>query len=256
MTASWPSTLDHIRIYLALRDVTLKNDKTPTYWKERLSRPSRIGNIMAESELNVTAPFTVVIDSMEQQPFGFDTITPKVTETPSDLRKMVTEGDIKQSDIKFIVPREFRALGVANGDYSIDGFEGRCNIERKSMNDAHGTILSYGDRQRRFERELENLATMECAAVVVECSFGELLAEAPSHGKKTTSENRKILQSRVIAWMQDYRVPWHFCESRKHAEVTAFRIMQRFFRKVKESNRATQKQKRLSPELAAAIDEL
>ena len=253
-----PATLDHIRIYLAMRNITLRDDKTPSHWKTHLAK-TRIGNVMAENELHVVTPFTVLIDKMEQQPFSFDKITPDVSETPADLRRMVIANDIKQSDIKFLVQRKYKALGAANGDYSVDGFHGRVSVERKSMNDAHSTILSYGDRQRRFETELENLSTMESAAVVVECSLGELLANAPSHGRKTHSENRKILHRRVISWQQDFRVPWLFCDSREFAEVTTFRILQRFVRKVKESNRAaikSNKRKQLSPELVTAIEDL
>lgn len=260
-----PATLDHIRIYLALRDVTLRNDKTPEYWKDNLSQ-IRIGNVMAENELHVASNFTVLIDKMEQQPFGFDSITPDASETPSDLRKMVLGGDIEQKQIKFIVQRKYESLGAAMGDYSVDGFKGRVSVERKSMADAHGTILSYGDRQQRFETELENLSTMESAAVVVECSLGDLLTYAPSHGKKTHAENRKILHRRVISWQQDFRVPWLFCDSREFAEVTTFRILQRFVRKQKEVNSTggsgskssaiRNRKKQLSPELNTAVCDL
>lgn len=234
------ATLDHIRIYLALKNVTLKDDHTPEYWKEKLGS-ARIGNTMAENDLLVSIPFTILVDKMEQQPFGFDSIVPDTTETPADLKQRVREGDIKQSDIKFLIPKKFKALGAANGDYSVDGFEGRVHVERKSMNDAHGTILSYGDRQRRFERELENLSTIESSAVVVECSLGRLIAETPSHGKKTTGENKRIIHRRLIGWMQDYSVPWFFCDSREFAEITTFRFLKRFVRKIGEENKKARK---------------
>ncbi len=249
-----PATLDHIRIYLALKNQTLKDDRTPEFWKEKLGS-ARIGNAMSEDDLLVSVPFTILIDKMEQQPFGFENIVPDVSETPSDLQALVQEGDIQQSDIKFLIPKVFRALGPANGDYSIDGYQGRIHLERKSMNDAHSTILSHGDRQRRFERELENLSTMDSAAVVVECSFGRLISEAPSHGKKTRGENKRILHRRVISYQQDYQVPWHFCDNRLFAEVTTFRIMKRFIRKIGEKNRASRKIETKSP-TSVTIDDL
>lgn len=235
-----PATLDHVRIYLALKNVTLKDDHTPEFWKEKLGS-ARIGNAMSDDDLLVSVPFTILVDKMEQQPFGFDSIVPDVTETPADLRKRVHDGEIKQSDIKFLIPKKFKALGPANGDYSIDGYEGRIHIERKSMNDAHGTIISYGDRQRRFERELENLSTMESSAVVVECSFGRLITNTPSHGKKTIAENKRILHRRILAYTQDYSVPWYFCDNRDFAEITTFRIFKRFIRKINESNKQSRK---------------
>ena len=104
-------------------------------------------------------------------------------------------------------------------------------IERKSLDDAHGAFLGWGRRRERFELELENLASFDCAAVVVECSFATLISGAPSRGKKTRGENAKILHRQILAWQQDYRVPWHFCDDRRLAEITAFRILERFWKK-------------------------
>ena len=228
------ATLDHIRIYLAMRDVTLADDQTPEFWKQKLSE-ARIGKTLSYDDLQIPVPFTILIDSMEQQPFGFQDIAADKTETPGDLRKMVATGEIEQSEIKLLVPTRFQALGVGKGDYSIEGWKGHANIERKSMADAHGTILGWGEHRERFERELEILAAMDCAAVVVECSLGQLLSEAPSRGKKSASENRKILHRQVLSWQQSYRVPWIFCDSRRLAEITTFRILQRFWKKKLES---------------------
>ena len=225
-----PSTLDHIRLYLAARNIVLKDDETPEYWKQRLTE-TRIAKTLSYGDLKVQVPFTILVDSMEQQPFGFVDIVADATETPADLKKMITSGEIDREDVKLSVPTKYQALGVGKGDYSLKGWKGHCNIERKSMDDAHGTILGWGDRRERFERELENLSVMECAAVVVECSLGQLLAEAPSHGKKTANENRKILHRQVLSWQQTYRIPWHFCDNRGLAEVTTFRILQRFWKK-------------------------
>ena len=256
-----PATLDHVRIYLAMKGQTLKDDQTPEYWKENLSE-SRIGGVLTESDLRVSVPFTVIIDTREQQPFCFDNITPDVSETPADIRQMILNEECEAADIKFAVPTKFETLGDMQGDYSVDGFAGRCNVERKSMDDAHGTILAYGDRQQRFETELENLAAMEAAAVVIECSFGRLISSAPSYGKKTRGENKKILHRRVLSWQQRFRVPWFFCDNRPFAEVTTFRILQRFVKKIRQSNRDASQasqddiESNLPPDLTAEIKEL
>ena len=57
------------------------------------------------------------------------------------------------------------------------------------------------------------------------------------HGEKPVEDLRKIVYHSVIAYQQDYRVPWYFCESRRMAEVTAFRLMMRFWRKMKDQKR-------------------
>jgi DNA excision repair protein ERCC-4 len=209
-----PATLDHIRLYLSAHNVTLKDDQTPDYWKKHLS-DVKIGAQMSESDMAVTCPFTIVIDSQEKHPFTF-----------TDL-----SADSDREHRPLIVPTIWRSLGTAMGDYSIDGYEDRCAIERKSLEDAHGTFLGWGERRARFEREIANLSQMECAAVVVESSFLEMVQRAPSRGKKSAQENAKILLRQVLAWQQDYRVPWVFCDGRRLAEIATFRILERFWRK-------------------------
>jgi hypothetical protein len=109
------------------------------------------------------------------------------------------------------------------------GFEGECHIERKSKEDARGTILGWGERRERFEATLEFLSQVWRAAVIVECSFGELIESAEARGKKSVTENKRILHRQTMAWMTDFTVPWIFCDNRRLAEISAFRIMQRCF---------------------------
>ena len=225
-----PATLDQIRLYLAGREMTLKDDGTPAHWLKLLGQ-SRIGQSMTRSDYTITAPFTVLIDTQEQQPFTFTGFRADRSDYPSDIAWLVKQELIEPSEVKLAVPTEWRSLGASHGDYSIDGFEGCCHVERKSMDDAHGTFLGWGERRERFERELDFLAGIDGAAVVVECSMGKLLSEAKSRGKKSADENRKILFRQVLAWQQDYRIPFHFCDSRRLAEMTTFRLLYRFWEK-------------------------
>ena len=168
----------------------------------------------------------ILIDSMEQHPFAFTGIKLDLCQMNASQKRAFEAG---QWDGCFDAETKFKALGASNGDYSLEGFEGRCHVERKSLEDCHGTVLGWGERRERFKRELQNLAAMEAGAVVVECSFGELLAQAPEHGKKTAAENRKILFRQIISWQQRYRVPWIFCDSRRMAELVTYRWLQKFF---------------------------
>lgn len=216
-----PVTLDHIRLYLAGHNVTLKNDATPAYWKKYLSKARIVQQLSGTDQYDV-CPFTVLVDSMEQQPFSFEGF----------------RGDATQEKRPMFVPTKYQALGVREGryyiprgDYSIDGHEGNVHVERKSMRDAHGTFLGYkSKRKERFERELEVLASIPTGAVVIECSFGRLLRELPDVGEKPLEEKRKSLYRQILAWQMDYRVPWYFCDDRRLAEVTTFQILNRYFK--------------------------
>ncbi len=219
-----PVTLSHIRMYLAARDLTLKNDRTAQYWKENLSA-ARICQTMGNESLAdgpvdsaIINPFTVLIDSAEQQPFSF-----KGLETDADL-----------GGRPLIVPIEWRCLGRhpdSLGDYSIEGFQGRIHVERKSLDDAHGTILGWGGRRERFEKELENLNSIYRSYVIVEASFGQLISSAPEWGKRSATDNRKAIFRSILAWQHRFPlVHWEFCDDRRLAEVTCFRILERFWK--------------------------
>lgn len=182
-------------------------------------------------------PFTILVDTAEQHAFAFQEIYGDADRNGRLL--VISQGT---NLVRQCLGRHPNSLG----DYSIQGFVGRCHVERKSMEDAHGTILGFTKtvdgqpvedrgRRERFERELANLANIECGCVVVECSLGDLLKHAPEYelGKKTGLCNRKILSRPINAWLQDYGTPFIFCDSRRHAEVATFRWLERFWKKHK-----------------------
>lgn len=174
-----------------------------------------------------TAPFTVLVDTAETMPFEFTGL----------------HADAVKLDRPLIVRTKWQCLGRhphGLGDYAIEGFEGRCHVERKSMEDAQGTVLGWdseSDRQKgnlgrrqRFECELANLAKIEAAMVVVEATIGECLRTMPEWGKKDKTLNAKIFFRSVLAYQQDYRVPWMFCDGRRVAEQATYRFLERFWR--------------------------
>ncbi len=179
----------------------------------------------------VRCPFLILIDKAEKAPFSFE-----------GLR---SRSFIDKEMRMYVARTERRFLGIGRGDYTIDGYQDRLSIERKSMVDWQGTLLGWRhevenagaggwtidvDRRARFKRQLGIMAAMDCKAVVIEASFGECLERAPAWGKRTAAENAKYLHATYIAWQQEFpAVPWVFCDDRRGAEVTAFRIMEQFW---------------------------
>ena len=84
-------------------------------------------------------PFTIIIDTREQQPFAFEGLVVKRAKLDS-------------------------------GDYSIEGLEHRVAVERKNKVDAWGCMA---ESRARFERCLERLAALDRAMVVIECGLEE-----------------------------------------------------------------------------------
>lgn len=166
----------------------------------------------------LVCPFVVLIDSAEQTPFAFEHI----------------RADANHGHREMIVRTEWRCLGRHPrqlGDYSVDGFVGRVHVERKSVHDCQNTILGFSGSRDRFEQELANLAGIDAPLVVVEGSLQTVLATTNDHRTREHKVIAKQLLRSILAFQQDYRVPWVFADSRRMAELIAFRWLERFWKK-------------------------
>lgn len=161
----------------------------------------------------IITPFTIVIDTREQAPWSFDGI----------------DADADQKNLPFVVRTKSSTLQT--GDYSLEGFESKICIERKSHADLYGTIINGRDR---FKRELERMQSFEFSAVIVEASWGRLRT-APEHMQGVAPKS--IVRS-IMSLMIDYPPQWILCPDRRFAEVYAFQLLRMFWRK-KEAARKT-----------------
>ncbi len=172
---------------------------------------------MVAAATPVMAPFVVLVDSAEGDPYTFEGL----------------QADSRQGSRPLIVQTQWQPLGrhpQSFGDYSIENCVGRVAVERKSMDDCWSTVLGFsGGRRERFEQELANLATAEAAVVVVESSMESLLAEMPKYGVKSREHNQKTFFRSIIAWQQRYPVQWMFAGNRTLAEVYTFRYLEKFW---------------------------
>jgi len=154
------------------------------------------------------AKFTVIIDSREQRSWFFEGITKEV--------KGVTH--------KIEVPTMVR--GLKTGDYSIDGYEDKICVERKSVQDLIGTITRGRDR---FQNELERMQAMDFSAVIVEGTWEKTLKQCFS----TTRMNPVSLDSSMTAFMMRFpRTHWMFRPGRFAAMKTAYKIFDIYLRRI------------------------
>ena len=133
--------------------------------------------------------FTIAIDTREQQPYAF---AGAVTKT------------------------------LPTGDYSIVGLEDRVTIERKSKADAYGSL---GHGRARFRREVERLARLDYAAIVIEDTVQGFL-HRPAHSKM----NPRAAIASLLAWSVRYRVPVFFAGDRDHARALTQKLLQVYWR--------------------------
>ena len=207
---------------------------------------TRIAAAIDAGPFFVRTPFAILVDQAEKHPWGF---------TDLKARSFIDK------DMRTYLPRvESAYLGIGRGDYSIDGFQSRVGIERKSMPDFQSTLLGWEhdvdrgeyvlsvDRRARFKRELATLATLDLKAVVVEASLGECLANVPSWGVRSSIENAKYLAATYLAWSQQFAgVPWYFCEDRRMAEEVCFRLLEKWWAEEQKHAHPRRKRKKARP---------
>jgi hypothetical protein len=193
--------LSKLRLWLAHRDITLKNDGSPAYWIDVVTK--RLDKDIDDKP--GTCPFTIVVDSNETFPFSFTSMVD-------------SDGNIVE------VPTVYRALWTEGwADYTIDGMEDRIQIERKSQEDLLGTLSG---RRENFEAEIARLdGFCSFAAIVVECEWSDILKDSHDHGPRAKSVSRTFL-----SWAIKYpRVHWVFCAGRSHAEIVTYQLLTKFW---------------------------
>ena len=156
----------------------------------------------------IDSPFEISIDLREKLAFDFSAI----------------RGDQKERNKRINV--RIRREHLITGDYSIFGWHNRVAIERKSHPDIYQTL---GQHRDRFEKEMNRLNELEFAAVVLECSWDELLTPP-----KYSELNPKTVYRTILAWMVRYpKVHWVTSvagNGRIFAEKATYRLLERFWK--------------------------
>lgn len=98
------------------------------------------------------------------------------------------------------------------GDYSVEGFEHRVAVERKSLADFVHTVIHDFNR---FAAELEKLSGMDAACIVVEANLDEVLRGLQADVLRGASPH-SILGAGLHIDLR-WRVPIYWCGSRQAA---------------------------------------
>jgi len=145
--------------------------------------------------------FRIVVDTREIEPYGF--------ECPTVRRKLDA------------------------GDYSVEGLETTVAVERKSLADFAGTVIHHLDR---FAAELDRLAAMEAACVVVEADLDHVLRDRAA---TTLREVRPAsLLGAALRIGHRWGVPVFWCGSRPAARAFTEAYLRMFVRTRRERMQA------------------
>ncbi len=144
--------------------------------------------------------FRIVIDTREQEPWGFD------------------------------CPTVRRKLGA--GDYSVDGLEAAVAVERKSQSDFASTVIHHFER---FAAELDRLSRYEAACIVVEADLDAVL-RGRAVGDLRGVAPESILGAAVYITLR-WGVPVFWCGSRPAARAFTNAYLRMFVRTRRERAR-------------------
>ena len=137
--------------------------------------------------------FQIVIDTREQEPYGFSCET---------------------------VSRKLEA-----GDYSVVGHEDAVAVERKSLSDFVHTVIHDFDR---FAVELKKLSAMRCACIVVEADLDAMLRGLT--GDKLRGAFPASVFGASLYVSVRYGVPVYWCGSRQAACAFTDQFLRMFVR--------------------------
>ena len=156
----------------------------------------------------IISPFTVIVDQQEIARYYFQGL----------------HSDSNQQHRPLIVKSITKHLKT--GDYSIEGLEHLVTVERKSLEDLYGTLASG---RERFAREHERMQAMISAGgyacVVIESSLEDALFDPPWRSRLPP----KIVHRTSLSWQIKYGVSWIWASSRRGAEITTFRTLEKFW---------------------------
>lgn len=130
----------------------------------------------------------------------------------------------EQNGYSFSCPTVRRKLNA--GDYSVEGLEDRVAVERKSLADFVSTVIHA---RKRFYAELEKLARLDHACVVVEASLRDVLDGAYRGGAHPNA-----ILGAAVSISVAYKTPVFFCDDRQTARHFVEAYLERCWRVAKQ----------------------
>ena len=109
---------------------------------------------------------------------------------------------------------------LAAGDYSIQTFETRVAVERKSHIDLLGSV---GKGRVRFEKEMKRLSSYRFAAIVIEASMSDIMNCTPVYSRM----NPVATLATLADWSCQYGVHVVFACNRRLAAAYARKLLER-----------------------------
>lgn len=111
---------------------------------------------------------------------------------------------------------------LKTGDYSVEGLEDRVTVERKTKEDAYQSVTRG---RARFIRELERMATLNRAYIVIESTLAGMLKPPKYHG----AHPRSVVNS-LFAMSVKYGIGIVFAGSRALGRAATYQVLSKYHR--------------------------
>ena len=115
---------------------------------------------------------------------------------------------------------ECEVKGLKVGDYSIEGYEDKFAIERKSLNDFVGSITQG---RQRFLREIERATQYEYFAIVIECTLQDILS-----GNYRSKTHPASVIGTIASWSIKYKIPIFFAGNRSDSAILVMKLAKKY----------------------------
>ena len=100
------------------------------------------------------------------------------------------------------------------GDYSIEGYEDKISLERKSLGDLFGTL---GKGHTRFKKELERALKLDYFAIIIEGSYSSCYNK-DFDGAFHSKMRGYVITSILFTIHLKYKVPFFFTNGRTESK--------------------------------------
>jgi len=117
--------------------------------------------------------------------------------------------------------------GLSTGDYSIDGYEDKICIERKSIGDLFGTL---GQGNKRFKKELERGRELDYFAIIIEGSFRDV-RDKNFDGSYHTKMKGYVIIKILFTLIVKYKIHVFFCNDRNESRAVIKQLFEAYLRK-------------------------
>lgn len=158
---------------------------------------------------DVTEPYVIVVDDREKAPYFFTGFC----------------ADVKEGGGRLVVPTKVARLET--GDYSVEGWEGKFAVERKSLEDLYGSMTQ---RRENFKAEIQRMSYLMYTALVIEAPMGVIARGNPNSQWGSKAQPKAIFRT-LLFWSTVHRIPVFPCENRSMAEAVTFRLLRYWWKK-------------------------